>query len=259
MLIFLLRLLNSQRREVPVKKRTPFNWSLLDRNILYSMLYKLGPQLIGKELEIPVLHSILATHIKKHLPIKVVRVHELITESKLVYTGGTYYSDNDQEHRRQLEIVFSYHTTDKTIKITRYRWQRMCQLFADTMLHEIIHMRQYRSREFKQLDGYESTAQMAKQRKDQSYYGHPDELGAYAFNIACELFDKFGNDLQSIKHYLDSNLAIRKKKTCYYRYLLAFECNHQHIIIKKLKRKILVQLKNAATGKPFKTTNHLTY
>ena len=239
--------------------RKPFNWSLLDRNNLYTMLYELKPYVVGHRLAIKDLQKLLSAHIKWHLPIKVTLKRDPSHEKGLVYIGGAYYSGNDIENRRHVEITFSHKDTDATIKLSDSRWDRMCRLFADTILHEIIHIRQYRTRAFKDIPGYESTAYYAKDRKEQEYYGHKDEMGAFSFNIACELYDKFGNDFDAAKKYLDSNLAKRAKKSSYHKYLKVFEWNHNHPVIRSMKKKIIRNLPYAQIGKPFRTTNHLTY
>jgi hypothetical protein len=241
--------------------RREFNWSQLDRNNLYSMLYTAGRDVVGERIAIPQLQKHLSRHIKQHLPVKVVRRQQDSKQTRgLVYMGGTYYSDLDQQGRsRFMEIVLSYHPRDAEVKLTEYRWTRMCSVFADTILHEIVHMRQYRSRCFKDIPGYESTAHYHKQRIDQEYYGHRDEMGAFSFNIACELLDRFGNNATAIRKYMDSMQAKRHKKTTYYKFLSAFDWNHSHVKVSQMKHKILKQLEYAQIGKPFKTSNHLTY
>ena len=239
--------------------RKPFNWSLLDRSSLYTMLYRLKPFIVGKRFVVKDLQKLLSNHIKQYLPIRVCMDHSPTHEAGLVYIGGAYYADYDVEGKRQIEIVFSYKDDTNTVKITETRWQRMCTLFADTMLHEVIHMRQYRTREFKLIPGYESTAYYARDRKEQEYYGHPDEMGAFSFNIACELYNKFGDDFDAAKKYLDSNNSKRSKKTTYHKILKAFDWDHTHPVIRTLKKKIIRNLPNAQIGKPFKTNNYLTY
>jgi hypothetical protein len=238
--------------------RTPFNWSLLDRKSLYNMLYVLRPSIVNKQLPIKTLQKILSDHIKAHLPIKITIQQNPNHELGYVYVGGTYYAHYDTQGKRQIEINFSYKNTNSTIKINHYKWKRVCMLFSDTILHEIIHLRQYRSRRFKEIPGYLSTAYYVKNRKEQEYYGHKDEMGAFAFNIACELYDKFGDDLDSIKQCLN-NLTKKHKKTSWYNYLKAFNYDHQHPIIRSMKKKIIRNLPYARIGKPFKTTDHLTY
>ena len=119
-------------------------------------------------------------------------------------------------------------------------------------------MRQYRSRNFKDIPGYESTAELRKQKVDQEYYGHRDEMGAHSFNIACELIDKFGYDPVAISNYMDT-IPRRVKKSTFARFLKSFDYNHDHIKVRQIKQKVLKQLEYAAIGKPFKTNTHLTY
>lgn len=238
--------------------RKQFNWSMLDRNMLYSMFYSLGKDIVGKPISVNNLQKKLSKHIKQYLPIKVSQDRDPNTEKTWIYIGGYYYSENDQLSRRPIEILFSYNPLDQFVTITSYRWRRMSKLFADTVLHEIIHMRQYRSRKFKYIPGYESYAASAKARKTQEYYGHRDEMGAYSFNIACELTDKFGQDYKSINEYLDATPK-KSKKSTYYRYLESFGWNHNHPIVRRLKTKIKKNLPHAQLGKPFANNNYLTY
>jgi hypothetical protein len=193
------------------------------------------------------------------MPVKVVIDKDPKHDIGIIYIGGTYYADADIDGNRQIEVVFSYSTDSTTIKMSDARWIRTCNLFADTVLHEVIHMRQYRTREFKAIPGYESTAYYARDRREQEYYGHKDEMGAFSFNIACELYDKFGDNFDTAKKYLDSNLAKRAKKTCWHKYLKAFDWNHSHPVIRSMKKKIVRNLPYAQMGKPFKTPDHLTY
>ena len=236
-----------------------FNWSLLTRDVLFSMLNSIQGKIVDKRLSVDALHKIMSKHIKEHLPVKVRFERSSKNDKGYVYVGGAYYSLNDQNQCKHIEILFSYNSDQKYFTLSRHRWVRICWLFADTMLHEIIHCRQYRSRNFKSIPGYESTAYYARDRKEQEYYGDTDEMGAFAFNIACDLIDRFGDDLDSAAKYLDSNQYRRHKRTCFYKYMSAFEHNHNHPIIKRIKKKAIGQLTNAQIGKPFRTSNYLTY
>lgn len=240
--------------------RKSFNWSLLSRDNLFNMLNSIQGKIIDKRLSVEALHEILSKHIKAHLPIKVKLSRDSANDKGYVYVGGAYYSQYDKNwHTRHIEIIFSYNSDQKYFTLSRHRWLRICWLFADTMLHEIIHARQFRSRNFKPIPGYESTAYYARTRKAQQYYGDKDELGAFSFNIACDLFDRFGSDFDSAAKYLDSNMYRRHKRSTFYKYMETFEHNHNHPIVKKIKKKAISQLPNAQLGKPFRTNNHLTY
>ena len=236
-----------------------FNWSELDRETLYSYFYSLKPSIVGKSLTPKNIQKLISKHVKAWLPVKVVSSVVPDNKSGYVYMGGMYHSDYDKKYKTAIELNLHYHPNDATLKITDYRWQRMSLRFADIMLHEIIHMRQFRARNFKLIPGYQSTVANTKNRKEQDYFGDRDEMGAFAYNIACEMLDRFGYEPTQIKHYMDSNGACRHKNSWWYSYMKAFGGDHNHPILRRMKLKILRHLENAYYGKPFKTTNHLTY
>jgi len=240
--------------------RQAFNWSALDRDMLYSMLYQLKPEIVDKRLSIAEITSILSKHIKRHLPLKVTSNRYKPVKPGEVWIGGAYHSYLDNAgNKRFIEVELAFPTTANTMKTSLYRWDRMCRLFADTVLHEVIHARQYRARNFKDIPGFESTAYYAKDRREQEYYGHRDEMGAHSFNLAQDMIDKFGFDTKAIKEYLDSAVPKRVRPNGWGRFMKAFEYDHSHPKVIQMKRKIMTQLENAHCGKPFKTNNHLTY
>ena len=240
--------------------RKAFNWSLLNRDNLYSMLYNLKPEIVDKRLPIAEITSIISKHIKSQLPLKVTSNRFKPVKPGEVWIGGAYHSYLDKAgNKRFIEVELAFPTSANTMKTSLYRWERMCHLFADTVLHEIIHTRQYRARNFKDIPGYESTAYYAKDRREQEYYGHRDEMGAHSFNLAQDMIDKFGFDAKAIKEYLDSPVPKRVRPNGWGRFMKAFEYDHTHPKVIQMKHKIMTQLENAYNGKPFKTTNHLTY
>ena len=240
--------------------RKAFNWSSLDRYTLYSMLYQLKSEIVDKRLPIGEITSTISKHIKAQLPVKITSSRHKPVKPGEVWIGGAYYADLDSAgNKRFIEVELVFPTTADTMKTSAYRWERMCHLFADTILHEIIHARQYRARNFKDIPGYESTAYYAKDRREQEYYGHRDEMGAHSFNLAQDMIDKFGWDTRAIKDYLDSPLSKRARPNGWGRFMKAFEYDHTHPKVRQMKRKIMNQLEYAYNGKPFKTTNHLTY
>ena len=236
-----------------------FNWSMLTRDMLYNLLNQIQSRVVGKKLTVDAFHKIISQHLKRHIPIRVSLDRDPETEPKYVFVGGWYISELDKKKNKPIQMVFSYHLFDEYIEITRHKWQRMCVLFADTMLHEIIHMRQYRARKFKSIPGYQSTASRGRDRRNQNYYGDKDEIGAYSFNIACELLDRFGSNYSQMKAYLDCDDYKRHKRTVFFKYMKSFDWNHNHPIIRKIKKKSLSYIPNAQIGKPFRTSDYLTY
>jgi hypothetical protein len=231
-----------------------FDWSMLDRKGLTQFLAEISPKLVGQELTNTKFHSIISKHIRSQLPVKVVKRSDTKVEFNQVYTGGAYYSDDDKDRNRQcIEIVFVYNPIIGSVCITQHRFRKMCSLFADTILHELMHMRQYRSRKFKELPDYASSAEKTEQRLEQEYLGNPDEIDAYGFNIACELMDKFkGNEYQVIEYLSEDQKGLRRRYNSWRMYLKAFDHDHNHIIIKRLKKKVVRYIPYAELGKPYR-------
>jgi hypothetical protein len=165
----------------------------------------------------------------------------------------------DRKNLKAITLTLHFNPDAKSIKIQKSDFKKMCASFADTLLHEIIHTRQYRRRGFADIPGYLSTARAGKQRSEQNYLGHPDEIDAYSFNIACQLLDKFHNNQKKIIKYLNSDLSNKKKPdNPFISYLRAFDHDHDHIVIKRLKKKIINYMPNAVElDKPYKTTDWL--
>lgn len=236
--------------------RHKFNWSIITRQTIIEDIQILSSKLVNQELSIDSFHKKITNHLKKSYPVRFRKLKNKKFKPNSVFIGGTYYSDRDQEKEKCIELVFEYPENYSTIRITPRRFQKISRIIADTLLHEIMHMRQYRSRKFKVTPDYSSNARRLKIRLEQQYLGNLDELDAYGFNIACELIDKFGYDKNKIIEYLNENqFRTNRKHNCWRMYLQAFEHDHNHAIIKKLKKTIITYLPKAKIGKPYKNSD----
>jgi len=236
-----------------------FDWSLLDRRSIIRMVHLCKHEIVDKTLAPKVIYKTLVDHIKQYLPIRASVQYRACSEPSRVYVGGVYYSHYDQQQNRSIGLVFQFNPQDEHICIQPRVFKKIATLIADTILHEIIHMKQYRARQFKELPAYASTAENSKKRSTQSYFGNTDEIDAYSFNIACELHDKFKADEHKIIAYLSKHQPTTlKKKNAWVRYLHVFDNNHNHKIIKRVKKRVMYYLPYAALGKPFKTSDWLS-
>ena len=236
-----------------------YDWSILDRDLLIEIAALASYRIVGQNLTPVELTARIREHLRFFkIPVNVVSSYHNRTTKSWVWVGGLYYSDKDSQGKKSITIRLQYNPSDKYIKLDHKKFRRLCVSIADTILHEIIHMRQYRRRHFKDIPGYESFAESCKQRSEQTYLGHYDEIDAYSFNIACMLRDKFHNNYKKITEYLSSDLSDnRLSKNAYLIYLKTFDHDHNHPVIKKLKKKIMYYLPYASLGKPYKTTDWL--
>lgn len=241
------------------RKKSMFDWSILDRSSLINCLKELEPQIVKNELTTHEIYSLIQKQLKSFFPIRVRKYIDPKIEKGVVYIGGMYYSEWDKAKEKCIEVQFYFQSKDDTYIIDSRRFKRMCSHFADTVLHEIIHMRQFRRRKFKFLPDYASNAEKTEQRNEQSYLGCSDEIDAYSFNIACELTEKFKGDQKRILKYLSENQNKKRKYNSWRMYQKAFNYDHSHPIIKRLKKKVIRYLPHALIGKPYKTKDWINW
>ncbi len=242
-----------------MSKSTFFDWSTLDRNSIIKHIIDISPEVIDKKLPANFVHVLLKTKLKELAPFKIKKTYTYKVDPGIPYVGGSYHSYLDQEYDRCIEVCFYYFDEDTAITFNKKNLYDTAALIADTVLHEIMHMRQYRRRKFKSLSDYKSKAYRSDIRKEQEYLGNTDELDAYAFNIACELFQKFKGDDKKIINYLNKPLKNHRYKNTWKIYLKAFEYNHDHPIIKRLKKKVIRYLPAAEIGKPYKSKDWINW
>jgi hypothetical protein len=236
-----------------------YDWSIIDRDLLAAITSLVGYAVVDQKLTPTEFTAKIRQHMRFFkIPVNVTSSYHRETNKSEVWVGGLYDSIKDLNGLKSITLRLQYNPTDKYIKIKKSHFNRFCISVADTILHEIIHMRQYRRRSFKDIPGYESIAESSRQRVEQNYLGHYDEIDAYSFNIACMLDGKFRSDADKIINYLNKDLKDRRlKKNPYLLYLDTFDHNHNHTVIKKLKKKIMYYLPYAKLCKPYKTTDWL--
>lgn len=234
--------------------KVTFDWSTLDRETIASFMLSLAPEVVKQNLTIDQFHKKITNHLKKLAPVRFRKSFNCKVEENQCWVGGTYYSDRDEEKAKSIEIVFEYSLFEDKICINSRRFKGTCYTIADTLLHEIIHMRQFRRRKFKVLPDYASNAEKTELRMEQSYLGSSDEIDAYAFNIACELIDKFGTSQTKIINYLNEKQHGKnsRRHNSWRMYLKAFQHDHNHPIIQRVKKKVVRYLPLAYNGKPYR-------
>lgn len=239
---------------------TWFDWSSLNRDSIAGVVYTLASEIVNQSLTVEQFHKKVTKLLKNHLPVRVRRSYNKKVDPGFVFVGGTYYSAYDEDNEKCIEIVFEYRTDQKILTLSNKRFASICMNIADTLLHEIIHMRQYRRRDFKYLPDYASNAEKTERRQEQEYLGCSDEIDAYGFNIACELMDKFNRDKVLVINYLNENQKSKKRRHNSWRmYLKAFEHDHNHPILQRVKKKVVRYLTAAEVGKPYRNKDWINW
>lgn len=235
-----------------------FDWSIITRRAVYYKLFDALSSLGTKQVPVRLIQSTIRKTLKTQMPISVTSCRIITVQTNEIYVGGFYHLDRDQDGLFPIEINVAYCPKQTHIDLIDGQLCRICTLVSDIVLHEIIHLKQARHRDFSEINSYNSKAEDPEQRTQQEYLGDRDEVEAYAFNIACELWDRFGNNVSKSNRWLDSDKWLTSPMSQMYQYMMAFDGDHTHPVIQKLKKHTRRYLTNYHIDKPFRNSKYLT-
>lgn len=174
------------------------------------------------------------------LKLRTVRDKTLVEE--VFYANGYYDPECDRDHECPIELIITHNFNPEEIWYPIHASLLLTQIF-DTVVHELRHQRQHRTRKFKFGFGRDSTV-------IEEYLSDPDEIDAYAISIATELVRSLGKD-RAVRYLSNPNSLSRLKlqgkfvSPCLGMYIGTFP-NSTHTI-KRLIKKVYVRLKKIDT------------
>lgn len=202
--------------------------------------------LIGRQISPKNLARRLATHLNSRHPVRVkLHVNETALDPDDFTIGAEYDPDLDECKKKHLIInLIVNHPKHVPLLITGEFADRFTLEMVEALVHEYQHQHQYRSRRHILNRGYISQHKDSKIREDQEYFGQPDEIDAYAANIAARFY---------IMQQLNTNEPVESLDLKqYYQTFGPF-----HPVIKRLLKKIAIntyKLKEHTNVKKFRTT-----
>ena len=118
-----------------------------------------------------------------------------------IVIGGIYDPHDDEAGVQSITLYVTYNPDQKRIKIANLDWTQICIDLIECTGHEFIHQKQYRSRNF-DIGSYlfVSGSDDDSIKLDQNYLGNPDEIDAYAYSIAVEIYLKYRPRRLSLKY-----------------------------------------------------------
>jgi len=154
--------------------------------------------------------------------------------------AAEYDPDLDQANKKQIvmELILKRSKNAPFEVETEFAEEFVLEL-VEALVHEYQHQHQYRARRYKlHSNKYISVHKNVEKKYTQEYLGDPDEIDAYATNIAARIFlqNSFLKDKE-----LDEDIWITKSDSLDLRsYYTAFGKEHQIVIelIKKIKENL---------------------
>lgn len=172
---------------------------LLDPVQEYTHIAEWIATLIGKKVNPRTLARKLTKHLNQYHPVRV-KLHSdnVMLEPGDFTIGAEYDSDLDEHHKKQFIInLIINHPKHMPMEITGDFADRFTIELVEALIHEHRHQHQYRTRKHLLNRGYVSKHTDLAIKQDQEYLGQPDEIDAYAANIAARFYllkDKLKED-----------------------------------------------------------------
>ena len=195
------------------------------------MIYKIFTEMLAfgeatknRKLTAPELTKIFRRFIKDdNIVVKTCRSDKV--DKNQVVIGGLYDPYEDEMRCKSIFLYVNYNPKQTSIYIKNLDWADVCMNLLECMGHEIIHQNQFRVREFDIGPHIFVSAKEDREiQEEQEYLGNPDEIEAYGYSIAAEVF---------LKHHPKSITGKLVVKTVMYRqYVALFGASHP--IIKQL-------------------------
>ena len=148
--------------------------------------------------------------------------------------GAEYDPGLDEQKKKQFIIDFILnHPKTVPIEITADMADKMAIDLVETLIHEYEHQRQFRSRRYRyHRNTYKSDHRDPTKKADQEYLGDPDEIDAYAQNIAARQYlMKYKLNITSSKEINSPDLK---------QYYKAFGKDHEitKLLLKKIRENV---------------------
>lgn len=215
--------------EIKIPKRTE----------VLSIMKDLEPEVLNVLFPIEDLIDTLGEFLALRFKVDVVAAQADQVDMDDININAYYDPDMDERKKIAIELVLVTNPNCHYITFDSTTWLSFCYNVADCLAHELIHMKQFRSRDFEDVAVRHASA-FNEVTDTQGYFSDPDEIEAYAFNIAQELkehkdpFLKL-QDLKKISSKDSINL---------WAYIKTFNDDLEHPTIKKLIKKVYKHLKS---------------
>lgn len=161
----------------------------------YNQLIEFGEQNAKRRFSVPAFTNQLRSLIGSE-DIKLFTKRDADLDKNSLVVSGYYDPFEDQINCPSINIFLTYSKKQKTVKIADLDWNAVAISLVECVGHEHIHQEQYRERDFDiGSDFFVSAKQDKTEKEEQEYLGSKDEIEAYGYSIAAEIYLKDSNSI----------------------------------------------------------------
>lgn len=173
----------------------------------------------------------LAFYLHDHLKVNVYRSLSYKCPPETIIPSAEYFSEFDSKKEPPIHVTLISHPNNKMFLWNYQHCDHVFGLIADTVIHEMVHMRNTRKRRFQQFTNYDYDDEMI-------ILSDPDCIDAYAHNIADDIASAF-TPWEIIR--TPSNVTIEDSVSLW-NYMIVFGKNIDHPTMRRLMKKVYVLL-----------------
>lgn len=141
-----------------------------------------------------------------------------------------YDWEDDECCKTSIELVLISNPQEKFLIFSDDLYERLSKIIADSLIHELVHMKQARSRDY----AYRDFKHNYSETDERKYLGNPDEIDAYAHNI-CADFKEISENIKRLN--APSKVSMIESMNLWI-YLKAFGHDVSTPVLKRLLKKV---------------------
>lgn len=209
--------------------------SIPTRKDLIPIVNELKPVVVDKVFTVPELMETIGVFLGTRFRVDVTHGMAQEVDPNDIDLNAYYDSGLDEAGETSIELYLITNPLDEVIILNDKEFDEVAKRIVDSITHEIIHMKQCRSRDFLELENKFAFVDIEdEQLESQMYLANPDELDAYAHNIAEELLE-----CPNCRSILENPAGTKLRESVnLWAYLQTFEKDLSHPVLKKLLKKV---------------------
>ena len=206
------------------------------REQVREICQQLEPKVVDQVFPINDLVDLIGRFVSRKFRVSTLHAHAHEVELTELNINAFYDPERDELGKNSVELVLVTNPNDRHLILDQTLWNLFVNRLADSLAHELIHMRQARARDFLFV---ESRAYREMEIDENlSYLSDLDEIDAYAYNIATEL-----REHPDPLSRLDNPAAVSVNDSInLWAYLQAFSKDLKNPAIKRLLKKVYKHL-----------------
>jgi hypothetical protein len=214
------------------------------RKEVLEIFEDLKPEIVNHFHSVDELMQLFGGFIGKRFNVDVKHAEATQVDQNDIELQGFYDGGLDEVGDVPIEIYLVTNPMQDVMIIDQETFESITRKISDTLSHEVIHMQQYRARDFLEVDRIVYVDEEDEEEENRYYLSNPDEINAYAYNIANELLDRHDN-LAIIKIKLEKLKEIKIEDSVnLWAYVQAFSKDSNHPVLKRLVKKVYKSLNN---------------